>query len=1392
MAAVPPFDPPSNVPADLSGIDVLNVPLSTQTGDIDPTLRPRGGPGVGPRAGFTPQQQSTEPLPEGISLQLAKGRAGGEKGGFAQFMERDAARLGREWNPQDAAVWNLVEGTMRGLARSIVWVPEETLSLADATLGEVGRKLGLWEGRLPRHFIDRWVNAPDYESVKRIAKLPEGQEALQKLADFVTGGYYGQGERIGFTGAAGKTGQIMGEFAGIGLGTSAAARKLGDYFFKGGIGGVGPSNAVNQQLQQEAIRDASRPTVAQPWIVRPDGVVKVVPPTVAGGRFSRELGQGVRLTGAEIAQIAARSPVRDSVNQVLYGTGLGAFYGGGEALFPNHPNAGAYASMLPLMVPAAWVATKGAVTQAYGLGKNVINGTAGTIKSVLDRQGINLPTRVIVEETAAASPIMTPFAFNPRTGQLEYQQGRTTSEWIREVLRNVDDRMMPGTPAPGRPTSEALAEQIVPLLEEQPAQEAFKVTQRINALYEASMYNAYQRAHPGASKEEIAAAVQNMKFEWSLGEQFMQEHLLKQQARIESQATGSETSAYLALKARNTIRADNFAYSIMGTDPATVSSAPSYIYDALNGHFRHVVTNLQRDLTHANTMLEQLSAPGTILRGTRSPATRIKTQQDVETAVRSMEEHAELGTARALFPEQEAEVASLRQILQGMRTSEEELMTDLATSLGLRGRNVTMGRMQPLRDAVLESTGLDNWVNVQGRALEEHATWNKLPEEIRHALTSKYADMDFTTWKNWRSQISSSIQGWMMQAGGGRNAMHLTNLKTQLDNMMWGVNGQAVTPGRMQDWARLYEQFVIQPFETMAAARVLQPAAGSRPDKNIFFYQIPEERVAGEFLRDTQTVKEFQSLFGPDSVRYGPVRRVPDPAKYQWVEGAAGGERQRQWRGALKGKIDEFKAANPRATEEELMDAVPEAYINLPRLEWNPREYQLLRDAALDKARPHVLGKNGVLDPAKIRAYIERGNNREVFRATEVPDPTNPDNLISMEQLFLDNARITEGYLQRQQHLNTRQQHIEGLELNRVLSKLAKAEDANLEGGVSSAELLIDRAMQNPELMGRIRLTIQEAVPDPALSYAGEYALDTQIFRDNLQRSVNNAIFNRFNAKEIYRGRTAELTDNPFLGARARQDFLAENETMLTAAMGEENFSNLVLFNELMKRVYATFPRNVGRDIRTTVFEDAFQKYSGVTLQGYSARIINMLEGRIGPRTSAVWLAGRAAAAGQLRRLDDELKRIMADPSLVRLLTQKTANPGEVSVLQANRIRTALWYAGIPDLTEPSTVPVEVPYQETDRPTIPPGGRVPAPRPSIMPNVPPSVTPDGPPTSAITPPAGPPTAALAPRGRPLQLAGPPAGPPAGPTDFAALFPYDELGQAVARRDQGGIGSLRRT
>lgn len=403
-----------------------------------------------------------------------------------------------------------------------------------------------------------------------------------------------------------------------------------------------------------------------------------------------------------------------------------------------------------------------------------------------------------------------------------------------------------------------------------------------------------------------------------------------------------------------------------------------------------------------------------------------------------------------------------------------------------------------------------------------------------------------------------------------------------------------------------------------------------------------------------------------------------------------------------------------------------------------------MRNVVLDEARRASV-RDGRIDPQRLAQFVEK--NKQAFSVLKLQDPATGEP-VAMDQ-FLGSISDTAGaLLARQKSLQARQDIVNRYQLTKVLSKVAGVGD-NLE-----LEQVIDEAIKNPKLMKQLNNAVSRSEDGEALSIS-------------LKKEIANRIF------------TPKATDNPETFGR----FLAANERMLRNAFGDQHYEDLAVLNEGMRRTLATGGLSGGSGIERNTLVDIFERATGVTSQGWSARMINMFEGRVSPRTTFVWLASQAAKAQGLRSMDEAFERAMFDKDFARQLTEQTPDIGTITVPQSKRLAEKFFTYGIMDPSDPQMVSTTVqfgptaPAPSTEEPAP---AETPAPAPITMPPVQ---------TAPPSAPAQEPAPAPAPA--PFQMPTVPyrsgSTTPGTSPQYGTLFPNDAIGQAIAQR---GIMSLQ--
>ena len=403
----------------------------------------------------------------------------------------------------------------------------------------------------------------------------------------------------------------------------------------------------------------------------------------------------------------------------------------------------------------------------------------------------------------------------------------------------------------------------------------------------------------------------------------------------------------------------------------------------------------------------------------------------------------------------------------------------------------------------------------------------------------------------------------------------------------------------------------------------------------------------------------------------------------------------------------------------------------------DPAYTDTMRAVIFDEARKAAV-RDGVIDPKKLQQYIAK--NKEALAELKLQDPATGET-VAMDVFLGDTANTMGAILARQASLRAREATVQRYALTKALSKVEGVGD-NLE-----LEQVIDMGIKNPKLMKQLGNAIRRS-GDPDLEIA-------------LKREIAQRIL------------TPKMMDNP----ETFGNFLAQNERMLRNAFGDQHYEDIAVLNEGMRRVLATGGVSGGAGLTKDNLVDMFSQATGITPQGYSARVINILEGRVSPRTSFVWMASQAARAKSLRSIDQAFERAIFDKDFAKSLTEATVNAAEVSVPQSQRLAAKFFFYGIPNPAEPEIYETKV--------TLPrslPSATTTAPQPPVV--APPAPAPEPPPFKMPT----------VPRLEPLPFTPPVVPAPSGQQgavpstqQYGTLFPNDSLGQAIANR---GIMSLQ--
>ena len=610
-----------------------------------------------------------------------------------------------------------------------------------------------------------------------------------------------------------------------------------------------------------------------------------------------------------------------------------------------------------------------------------------------------------------------------------------------------------------------------------------------------------------------------------------------------------------------------------------------------------------------------------------------------------------------------------------------------------------------------------------------------------HKVVRRFLDFDFPNnqirfqdWRNFRVETSAALS-----EARGPEKRHLQALKVILDNIK---NGPAGHFGRASDdyreFSAFFDETMILPFEEASIRRVTRTGSRTRPER---------EGVGGERL----------------------------PAITQYV---------RPDEDVALSFLDNSDSANAYMRMVDMI-ADPEAKL---------RMLTTMRDVIFDQARNSsgVL-RDGVIQPGRLDDYVR--NNRATLENLRVPHPITGQE-VSPYSLLGDISNRATFLIARQARVHGQKKAIDDQLLNRAIQSVSENYGFAQEGREAILDSALDAALAgNAQMLKQLANSVRRG---PS-SYPGA------------QEALNRAIFERLFARNFQMEATGEAAGaaaqrvatgtgsriNTPIASRDITSFaamLGKNETGLRTVMGDDHFDDMLVALDGFDRVFK-LGQEAGSGLDRNSLMDKFGLITGVTPQGWSARMINMLESRVSPRTTAVWIGAQAWRAGENRVMDKMIEEVITNPNMARALSRKGPGAGEVNSEQANEIRRLMFGAGIVDPSSYLREELTGEGWSEVRPTreFPPDvatTRYPLPTPEQVQEEQEAVEPPPPPPVNVRPPNALPQAYFGPE---TTGAVSPSPPPRAGADRAAtyssLFPNDPLGQAVAERDRSGIMSL---
>ena len=301
---------------------------------------------------------------------------------------------------------------------------------------------------------------------------------------------------------------------------------------------------------------------------------------------------------------------------------------------------------------------------------------------------------------------------------------------------------------------------------------------------------------------------------------------LKTQAAIEQSATPEFTRKNLARKENILNAVSNFITQKFTGN--AIDDAPLVVYDAAKQ--RYVLTL------------------GRINKGEQELSTKISILTDADTGVYpKISNRSEAGQ-------------EIRQIVTAAHTQAKESAEALAKNLNINNADqvASMDALEAAKTTVRNA--------VTSRAGEEALSYQGLNSTVKNFIESDLKKISFQDWKMFRDQVSSQI-GKAFATNNKSDQRTLAILAKTLDDL-----GEAFgrTNTKFKEFQNYYDQTVIRPFETSQVIKILAKGRGGTGDRPVYF--LADEQVAKSFLKDSNTAKQFMTLFGDNAAQLDNMR----------------------------------------------------------------------------------------------------------------------------------------------------------------------------------------------------------------------------------------------------------------------------------------------------------------------------------------------------------------------------------------------------------------------------------------------------------------------------------------------------------------------------------------
>ena len=303
----------------------------------------------------------------------------------------------------------------------------------------------------------------------------------------------------------------------------------------------------------------------------------------------------------------------------------------------------------------------------------------------------------------------------------------------------------------------------------------------------------------------------------SPAETTMDAPLLATQARIEGQGDAAFTRENNARKTNVLTAAERFIDGELTGSP--VDDAPMYVYNMAKGTYE--------------ATYNRIDAEGDEITNSWSLVT------DADTGVYpKLSDRAAVGE-------------NIRTTIVAAQQSAKDEALALAKKLKINdadpvgNRDATAGAQAAVRDALTTKAG------------KEAISYEGLPPLVRKFVEFKFKDgkMSFQDWKAFRDQVGSAI-GVALAKGDNSSVRPLAILSEQLDNM---ATSYGRTNEKFEQFRLVYDKNVVAPFERSGVIRITSKGPGTTGEQPQYY--LPDEQVVKAFLADTNTARQFMTLF---------------------------------------------------------------------------------------------------------------------------------------------------------------------------------------------------------------------------------------------------------------------------------------------------------------------------------------------------------------------------------------------------------------------------------------------------------------------------------------------------------------------------------------------------